>query len=340
MTENLISSPDADFTKAFSRPEKEIDDVSQNLFVDGHIDLPYFMMNKADGLLFSNLVNGPFTHELARKSGFRLFCIALYCEDRFNRKGSFRHFQDILNFTLKHVDQVTFINNTRGISELKEDYGRLGALLLLENADALVDDPSYIPQLKDQSIIIVGLTHAGKNRIADGNAVFHSDGITREGRKIIRLLDENKVLIDIAHLHPKCFWELLDLTESPCISSHSGIRELYDRPRNISLIQAKEIFERGGVVGITFNPEMLSPNNKTDIDQVFAHLDIIVQKFGSGVVGIGSDFYGFDLTTEGLEDITGVTGLIEILARHGYGKEDINKIMGLNWLRVYESLLP
>ena len=340
MEEKLITLPNEDFIKQFSRSKEDIDGEIRPLYVDGHVDLPYFMMTHSSGTSFSDLKEGPFTYELSIKSGVRLFTLALYCEDDFNGAGAFSRFREVLDYTFRHIDNVSFIKNQNEIEDLKANQEDLGALLLLENGDALADNHAYIPRLKEKGIVMVGLTHIGKNRLADGNNVFHSDGITREGKEVIRILNENGIIIDVAHLHPKCFWQLLDLTDSVCVSSHTGIREIHDNPRNIDLMQAKEISERGGIIGIGFDPAMLSSDKKSDLKLVFAHLDTIVQKFGPGIAAIGSDFCGFELITEGLEDITGISGLMDIMLTHGYDRADINKIMGLNWLRIYESLLP
>lgn len=180
----------------------------------------------------------------------------------------------------------------------------------------------------------MGLTHAGKNRLADGNAVTYSDGLTREGKTVIRQLLENNLLLDVAHLHPQCFWELVRLSESPMISSHTGIKDIYDSPRNISLDQVKEVTMRGGVVGITFNPEMLTPSGEATRDDVFAHLDTVVQQFGAEAVGIGSDLCGYPSVTQGLEDITAVPSLIETMQGHGYPGKAVAQIMGHNWVRT------
>jgi membrane dipeptidase len=102
--------------------------------------------------------------------------------------------------------------------------------------------------------------------------------------------------------------------------------------------QAEEIIRRGGLVGITFNPEMLTPEGGANLEHVFIHIDILVQKFGPDGVGIGSDFCGFDDFAEGLEDITKIPQLVEMMLEHGYGEGAVGKIMGLNWLRLYESL--
>lgn len=55
-------------------------------FVDGHVDLPYFMMNHALKSSLSEIRDAPFTIEKAGKAGIRLFCTAIYCEER-NENG-------------------------------------------------------------------------------------------------------------------------------------------------------------------------------------------------------------------------------------------------------------
>ena len=307
--------------------------------MDGHVDLPYFMMNHARKPGLGEIPDAPFTIEKAGRAGIRFFCTALYCEDRFNGADSFTHFQNILNFTKKLYDKVAIIKSRSDFDGLIADDEDAGTLFLLENADALAAKTPYIAELKKEGIGIVGLTHAGKNRLADGNTVQYPDGLTSDGKEIIGSLNENGLIIDVAHLNPKCFWQLMDLAEGPLISSHTGVRDLFDTPRNLSLEQVKELFMRGGIVGITFNPEMLSPDGEACLEDVFAHFDTIVQKLGPTGVGIGSDYCGFDLVTEGLEDITGITALIDVMLDHGYDRENVNDIMGRNWLRIYEKNL-
>ncbi|MBW2204278.1 MAG: membrane dipeptidase, partial [Deltaproteobacteria bacterium] len=306
-----MSQQKSDENRVIPGPEslRRADETKQGkaFFVDGHVDLPYFMMNHAQKSSLSEIRDVPFTIEKAGRAGIRLFGTAIYCEDRFNGADSFTHFQDILNFTKRQYDNVVIIKNKSDLDGLIAKDEDTGTLLLLENGDALAVNIPFIAELKEEGIGIVGLTHAGKNRLADGNSVQYPDGFTLDGKEVVDSLHANGLIIDVAHLHPKCFWQLLDLTEGPLISSHTGVRDLFNTPRNISLEQAKELFIRGGIVGITFNPEMLAPGGEACLEDVFAHLDTVVQKFGPKGVGIGSDYCGFDLVTEGLEDITGIT---------------------------------
>lgn len=308
-----------------------------SILVDGHVDLTYYMMHLPGDMPLSALEDGPFTLNKIREVGLRLFSTALYCQDKFNGEGAVRHLKEILNFTLDHFDEVRILKGHADLASIQKDPEIVGTLLLLENADALVGNLSFVEEMIEAGVRIVGLTHRGRNRIGDGDGVLVPGGFSPEGMEVIGVLDDLGLLIDVAHLHPKCFWKLLDMFDGPIVSSHTGIRTVCDIQRNIDMQQAREIIGRGGLVGVTFNPEMLTPGGRANLEHVFIHIDVLVQKFGPEGVGIGSDFCGFDQAAEGLEDVTKIPQLAEMMLEHGYGEGAVEKIMGRNWLRLYEN---
>ena len=309
-----------------------------DLRVDGHVDLPYYLMNREVETRFQEVETGPFTLEKAREAGVRLFVTALYCEDPYNGDSAAGRLREVLDFALDRLEGITMVQGLRDLASLRDDTQAVGTLFLLENADALAGNPSGAEALWHKGVRVIGLTHAGKNRLADGNAVAFSEGLTREGEDVVRAALDCGMLLDAAHLHPGCFRELMRLVEAPVISSHTGVRERCDIPRNLSLEQVAELLQRDGLVGITFNPEMITAGRPARIDDVFAHLDTVVQKFGPGGVAIGSDLCGFDRVAEGLEDVRGFSRLADVLLDHGYEKEAVAGILGGNWLRILERL--
>jgi len=336
--DGLIITPHENFIADFQKTEAEKRSGPAFPVVDGHVDLPYFLDRNAAGATFGDLEAGPFTLEKARDAGVKLFCTALYCEDRFNGDGALRHFEGLYDFAMKAIEPAPVVKSGEEMDGVLEDPEALGTLLLLENADLLAGNPAYAEELKFKGIRIVGLTHAGRNRLADGNGIPYPDGLTPEGREAVRVLGDTGLLIDVAHLHPTCFWQLIRIHDGPIITSHTGIRNLLDTPRNIALEQIKEIRERGGMIGIALNPEMLAPDGNAGIEDVFAHLDTVVQKFGPAAVGIGSDFCGFDTPAEGLEDISRIGELRKHLLAHGYGNDAVEAIMGRNWIDLFRRM--
>ncbi len=339
MASLIFSGPEFEGILSGAETQEKSSRGKGSILVDGHVDLTYYLMNLSEAVPWSILEDGPFTLNKIREVGLRLFSNALYCHDKFNGEGAFRHLKEILNFTLDHFDEVRIVKRHTDLESIQKDPEMVGTLFLLENADALVGNLSFVEEMMEAGIRIVGLTHRGRNRIGDGDGVLVPGGFSTEGIEVIGVLDDLGLLIDVAHLHPKCFWRLLDIFKGPIVSSHTGIRSVCDIQRNIDMQQAEEIIGRGGLVGITFNPEMLSPDGRANLEHVFFHIDVLVQRFGPEGVGIGSDFCGFEKVAEGLEEVTKIPQLVEIMLEHGYGEGPVEDIMGRNWLRLYETLL-
>ncbi len=72
--------------------------------------------------------------------------------------------------------------------------------------------------------------------------------------------------------------------------------------------------------------------------RVVEHIDHVVQLVGIEHVGIGSDYDGINVCPKGLEDISKFPIIFEGLKERGYREQDIEKIAGANFLRVFEQV--
>lgn len=70
------------------------------------------------------------------------------------------------------------------------------------------------------------------------------------------------------------------------------------------------------------------------------HLDYIVQLIGVNHVGLGSDFDGISSSPQQLDDVTGLPLITQALLERGYKKKEIKKILGGNFIRVFEANTP
>ena len=73
------------------------------------------------------------------------------------------------------------------------------------------------------------------------------------------------------------------------------------------------------------------------LSDVVDHIDHMVKVAGIDHVGLGSDFDGIPEGPVGLEDCTKFPSITEELMRRGYSDTDIQKILGLNTMRVMEE---
>jgi membrane dipeptidase len=75
------------------------------------------------------------------------------------------------------------------------------------------------------------------------------------------------------------------------------------------------------------------------VEDAAACIDHIVKVAGIDHVGIGSDFDGISIVPHGLEDVSKVPNLTAALLRRGYSEQDVQKIMGVNFLRVIQQVV-
>jgi membrane dipeptidase len=306
--------------------------------IDGHVDVVYQMMSEERDIPFREINDGPVTPDKLEAGDVRVLTIALYCPDSQNGPGAAEaYLKRLLNLAESHLAPLTHIKTAHDLSSSYQNRENRGYVLLLENADALID--FSLDRLLDAGLKVVGLTHVGRNRIGDGNCVSYPGRLTGEGIELVKALDESGFALDVAHLSPPCFRHVLDLFHGPLITSHTGFRFFCDKARNLDEDQLRHIFERGGMVGIAADPEMLSTSNTAGIEDTFKHIDWVVQKFGPRHVGLGSDFCGFGRINRGLEDISHLQDLTASFHDHGYPEDAIEQIMGRNWYEFYSALL-
>lgn len=309
--------------------------------VDGHVDIIYEMMRHHEGTPFHQLSgSAPVTPGKLATGNVRVVVAAMYCPDTQNGRETAGDFlQGLFQYADRYLTRLDHIKTAQELEAcLAAGSGSAsGTILLLENADALIELDLGV--LKARALKVIGLTHAGKNRIGDGNGVSSPSGLTKPGKLLVARLEREGFALDVAHLSDPCFWELVDIFHGPMITSHTGFRFFCNKPRNLDKDQLRTLIERKGIVGVSVNPEMLSEDDKAGLQDVFKHIDWVVQRYGADYVALGSDFCGFDVFCDGLEDISKFPDLAEVLEKNGYSAEALAKIMGGNWHRFYASLL-
>ncbi|GAH49252.1 unnamed protein product, partial [marine sediment metagenome] len=96
--------------------------------------------------------------------------------------------------------------------------------------------------------------------------------------------------------------------------------------------------EHNGVMGMNFAPAFVAKDNPT-VEDLVDHIDHIVNLVGPDYVGIGADFDGITKTPKGLEDVSKIPNITRVLVKREYSDEDITKILGGNYLRVFKKVL-
>ena len=81
--------------------------------------------------------------------------------------------------------------------------------------------------------------------------------------------------------------------------------------------------------------EAANPLPPLPISKLIDHIDHIVKVAGIDHVGIGADFDGANDMPEGARDVSMLPNITYELLKRGYSEQDIRKILGENFLRVF-----
>jgi membrane dipeptidase len=216
--------------------------------------------------------------------------------------------------------------------------GKVAAMLSIEGADVIEGKVELLRVFHRLGVRMVGLVHSLRNQLADGVSDRRTGGaLSQLGVEAVEEMNRLGMIIDVSHLNDEGFWDVLDLSESPVIASHSNSRAICDHPRNMTDEMIEALAESGGVMGMNFAPSFVSDNVAT-IKGVIDHIDHIVELVGAEHVGLGSDFDGIPSTPAGLENVTKMPLLTCQLLERGYGTQDVKRILGENHLRVIKQV--
>jgi membrane dipeptidase len=216
-------------------------------------------------------------------------------------------------------------------------------LLHFEGAEPLDPEGHALETFYAAGIRSVGLTHSRRNRFSRGvpfkfpHSPDTGEGLTDEGKELVRQLNRRRVMIDLSHLNERGFWDVERISDAPLVATHSNAHHLTPSPRNLTDKQLDAIRERRGIAGLNFHVGFLRQDGGKDVNTPIArmvdHIEYMVERMGIDHVGLGSDFDGATMPAE-LKDAAGLPKLMQALRDRGYVGEDLGKLAHGNWVRV------
>ena len=122
-------------------------------------------------------------------------------------------------------------------------------------------------------------------------------GLTEKGREMVTEMESLGIIPDVSHLSDAGFYDVLQVTKKPFVSSHSNARAVCPSVRNMTDDMIRRLSERGGVMGLNFCADFLEEKplgekNPGTIEAVVRHARHMADVGGIEVLGLGSDFDG------------------------------------------------
>ncbi len=210
----------------------------------------------------------------------------------------------------------------------------VGGLLSVEGLHALERDLDNVGKLERAGFRILGLVHFFDNALGGSSAGVEQGGLTDFGRQVLKQMEERSIIVDLAHASETLFFDVLAISTRPVVVSHTGIKAIYDSPRNLSDKQILAIADNGGIIGIGFWAGANGDINPASIAKAVRY---VVDMVGIQHVSLGSDFDG---AVETHFDASEMVVLTEALLAEGFTASEIKLIMGLNQINFLLENLP
>ena len=251
--------------------------------------------------------------------------------------------------------------------------GKIASLIGVEGGHSIDNSLGVLRMYYELGVRYMTLTHSDNTDWADSatdKPVHH--GLTEFGEQVVVEMNRLGMLVDISHVSPETMKAALRVSRAPVIASHSSAFALADHPRNVPDDVLELVKKNGGVVMVNFYSGFITPEGARltrdmfqvgrdlkekypdekefqaameqyrqehpiptgSVHDVVDHIEHIIQVAGVDHVGLGSDFDGINSTPKQLEDVSCYPYITQELLNRGHSKEDIQKVLGLNILRV------
>ncbi|MGO3423931.1 MAG: dipeptidase [Pseudoalteromonas distincta] len=379
---SLALTSQAQAEQTITASDKAIKLAKDTILIDTHIDVPY-RIHESWVDVTKATSDGDFDYPRAVKGGLNAPFMSIYIPAHLEFEGKGKSYQlanqmiDSMEAIVQRAPNKFAIANSSSDIEEQFKQGKLSIAMGMENGSPIEGDMKNLQHFYDRGIRYITLAHSQSNHISDSSYDIRRKwkGLSPFGKKLVTEMNNIGMLIDVSHISDDAFYQVMELSKTPVIASHSSLRKYtpgFERNMNDDMLLALK--ENGGVIQINFGSSFVTakagswgkqlkstkesakkegtklskdfdaayraknPYPFASLEQVLDHIDHVVELIGIDYVGIGSDYDGVgDSLPIGLKDVSSYPNLVQGLIDRGYSDTDIKKILSGNTLRVWKQ---
>jgi membrane dipeptidase len=245
---------------------------------------------------------------------------------------------------------------------------RTAVLMNFQNATMLEGDADNVEALHALGMRCFQLTYNYRNLLGDGCLERTNAGLSEFGVEIVERMNKTGVMMDLSHCGPQTTLDGIAFTQKPPAITHSFCAALRKHPRAKSDEAIKTCAEKGGVIGIAALGYFIGPDpgGATTIEDYANHIEHAVKIAGHEHVALSTDFppQGIEpwATKEDwyeprlkifkpsyevrwppwipeLDTPDRFRNLLAILEKRGWSTAELERLLGLNWLRLFKETI-
>lgn len=257
---------------------------------------------------------------------------------------------------LEREGEITFIKSPNDLDTCVASWENpkpdtpVGLILTMESADPILG-PDQVSEWYEAGLRSVSLTHFGANTYGHGTGTV--GGLYPPAFPLMDALKETDIVLDVTHAADLAFWQILDYWDGPVHASHCNCRSLVPGQRHLSDDMIKAVTDRGGIIGLVFAEQMLSPRWNWDDPTThyttatramragLEHIDHICTLTGNtDHIAFGTDLdggFGLELSPTDYNTIDDLQHFLDLMRNHDYSEEDIAKFAHGNLIRLFKN---
>ncbi len=236
----------------------------RHLIVDTHIDLPYRLyLEQAD--VSEATGTGDFDYPRAAAGGLDAPFMSIYIPAAVDAAGEATQRADELIDMVEQIaadapEKFAIATCTADIGRIRAS-GRMALPMGMENGGPIDGSFERLRHFRERGIRYVTLAHSRSNHISDSSYDDFErwQGLSPFGKTLVGEMNRQGVMIDVSHLSDRAFWQVMELTETPVLATHSSLRHFTPGfMRNMSDDMVAALGANGGVIQINFGSSFLT----------------------------------------------------------------------------------
>lgn len=286
-----------------------------------------------------------------------------FWEDTLESFDSLGRWRDLMR---ANTDLVVWARTTADIEQAFAS-GRVAVVFGYQNTNLFGGRIRLVEMFAELGVRVVQLTYNNQNEAGGSCYEAEDSGLTRFGRELVREMNRTGLLIDLSHVGDRTSLDAIELSQKPVAITHANPASIVPHKRNKPDKVLDALRANGGVIGCASYRNITGDYFCSSVERWAELIAKTVDLIGIDHVGIGTDYFhgatpadydwmrrgrwtrGVDYGA-GSKDNAGVAvhpdwsrdvdqyGVIPGgLAAVGFSKEEIDRILHRNWLRVYAA---
>ena len=244
---------------------------------------------------------------------------------------------------------------------------RTAIIFGFQNCSPIEDDIGLVEICHQLGARFMQLSYNNQSLLATGCYEDNDPGITRMGRQVIAEMNRVGLVVDMSHSADRSTLDAIEISERPIAITHANPTFWYPALRNKSDEVLKALGHSGGMLGFSIYPHHLKGKSDCTIDSFCEMIARTAELMGVDNIGIGSDLCqghpdsvvewmrvgrwtkqvdygegsvsdaGFPIMPSWFGGNRDFGNLVKGLQDFGFLEEDVEKIMGGNWLTFFEK---